>query len=57
MAFTVTDDHARQQEVWQGLGWDKDAGTICRALTEGQVAASDRRAKFVGADAYVDRWR
>ena len=23
MAFTVTDDHARQQEVWQGLGWTR----------------------------------
>ncbi|MET4802839.1 ParB N-terminal domain-containing protein [Bradyrhizobium sp. LB11.1] len=53
MAFTITDDHARQQEVWQGLGWDKDADAIRRALTEGQVAATDRRARFVGADDYT----
>lgn len=54
MAFTLTDDHARQQEVWLGLGWDKGADAIRRALTEGQVAASDRRARFVGAEAYVE---
>jgi ParB family chromosome partitioning protein len=54
MAFTLTDDHARQQEVWQGLGWDKGADAIRRALTEGQVDASDRRAWFVGAEAYVE---
>jgi ParB family chromosome partitioning protein len=54
MAFTITDDHVRQQEVWQGLGWDKDADAVRRALTEGQVAASDRRAQFVGADDYTD---
>jgi ParB family chromosome partitioning protein len=53
MAFTLTDDHARQQEVWQGLGWDKGADAIRRALTEGQVDAEDRRARFVGAEAYV----
>jgi ParB family chromosome partitioning protein len=53
MAFTITDDHARQREVWQGLGWDKGADAIRRALTEGQVAASDRRAQFVGADDYA----
>jgi ParB family chromosome partitioning protein len=54
MAFTVTDDHARQQEVWQGLGWDKGADVIRRALTEGQVAASDRRAQFVRPEAYTE---
>lgn len=53
MAFTLTDDHARQQEVWQGLGWDKGADAIRRALTEGQVDANDRRARFVGAEAYL----
>lgn len=53
-AFTVTDDHARQETVWQGLnGWQKsDAGTIRKALTEGDVPTGDRRVKFVGLDAY-----
>lgn len=54
MAFTLTDDHARQEEVWQGLGWNKGASAIRRALTEGQVAASDRRARFVGLDDYTE---
>jgi ParB family chromosome partitioning protein len=54
MAFTVTDDHARQQEVWQSLGWDKGADGIRRALTEGQVATTDRRSVFVGHDAYTE---
>jgi ParB family chromosome partitioning protein len=54
MAFTITDDHARQQEVWQDLGWDKSADAIRRALTEGQVAATERRAQFVGAEAYTE---
>jgi len=54
MAFTLTDDHARQEEVWQGLGWDKGASAIRRALTEGQVASTDRRARFVGAEDYTE---
>ena len=52
MAFTVTDDHARQAEVWEALSFDKSASTIRRLLTEGQVSASDRRAQFVGAKVY-----
>lgn len=53
MAFTLTDDHARQQDVWAGLGWDKDADAIRDMLTEDHVSTNDRRAKFVGVDAYV----
>lgn len=44
MAFTLTDDDARQQDVWQGLVWDKGADAIRRALTEGQADAGGRRA-------------
>ena len=36
-----------------GLGWDKYAEIIRGLLTEGHVSANDRRAKFVGVDAYV----
>lgn len=54
MAFTITDDHARQEAVWDGLGYDTSAFSIRRALTEGQVAASDRRARFVGTEDYVE---
>jgi ParB family chromosome partitioning protein len=54
MAFTVTADHARQEQVWQALvnSWSKEPYQIRRMLTEKTVRASDRRAVFVGLDAY-----
>lgn len=52
MAFTITDDHARQEQVWDMLDWNNNPHAIRRALTEGQVPADDRRAAFVGAEAY-----
>lgn len=52
MAFTLTDDHERQEYVWKNLDWQNDARSIKRALTEGQVSSNDRRALFVGAEAY-----
>src|SRR3954468_23032126 len=53
-AFTVTNDHARQEQVWEGLarGYNKEPYYIRRLLTEGSVKASDKRAVFVGAEAY-----
>jgi ParB family chromosome partitioning protein len=54
MAFTVTADHARQEQVWDAIqkSWSKDAYQIRRMLTERAVRASDRRAVFVGVEAY-----
>ena len=54
MAFTVTTDHARQEQVWAALqqSYDKDPYLIRRQLTESAVRGSDRRARFVGAEAY-----
>jgi ParB family chromosome partitioning protein len=54
MAFTVTNDHVRQEHVWEALahGYSKDAFTIRRQLTESAVRASDRRALFVGLENY-----
>ena len=54
MAFTVTVDHARQEQVWQAISgsWQKEPYQIRRMLTEKAVRASDRRAVFVGLDAY-----
>jgi ParB family chromosome partitioning protein len=54
MAFTVTDDHARQEQVWDALAssYNKGAHFIRRQLTEGVVSASDKRAQFVGLDVY-----
>ncbi len=53
MAFTITDDHARQERVWSELSWNKGRDMIRRLLTEGQVPAHDRRAVFVGREAYA----
>jgi ParB family chromosome partitioning protein len=54
MAFSVTADHARQEQVWRALGnsWSKEPYQIRRMVTEKTVRASDRRAVFVGLDAY-----
>jgi ParB family chromosome partitioning protein len=54
MAFTVTDNHARQERVWEALGksWSKEPYQIRRMLTEKTVQASDRRVRFVGIEAY-----
>lgn len=54
-AFTITDDHARQEEVWASIAglWDKSADTIKRRLTGDEVPASDKRVTFIGGlDAY-----
>lgn len=53
MAFTVSDDPARQEAVWAGLGWNKSPATIRRFLMETHVPATDRRALFIGPEAYV----
>ncbi|MGY3585552.1 ParB family chromosome partitioning protein [Bradyrhizobium sp. USDA 4341] len=54
MAFTVTAEHARQEQVWQAISgsWQKEPYQIRRMLTEKTVRASDRRAVFVGLDVY-----
>ena len=54
MAFTVSQDHARQEQVWEQIrnSWQKEPFQIRRMLTETTVRASDKRAVFVGVDAY-----
>jgi len=54
MAFTVTTDHARQEQVWEsiGHGYNKQPYTIRRMLTETAVAATDRRVRLIGVEAY-----
>jgi len=54
MAFAITDDQARQEAVFERLSYDRDANAIRRFLTETHVAATDRRARFVGLEAYVE---
>jgi ParB family chromosome partitioning protein len=54
MAFTVSHDHARQEQVWISIanGWNKQGYYIKRLLTESAVNANDRRAIYVGLEAY-----
>jgi ParB family chromosome partitioning protein len=54
MAFSVTADHARQEQVWENVsksGYDEPY-QIRRILTEDTVRASDKRAQFIGIAAY-----
>ncbi len=54
MAFCVSDDHRRQEEVWERLSnaYNREPYTIRRMLTEGAVRGHDRRARLVGSEAY-----
>ena len=54
MAFCLADDHARQEQVWESIKkhWNKGPNDIRRMLTETTVKADDRRALFIGAEAY-----
>ncbi|MEH3099681.1 ParB/RepB/Spo0J family partition protein [Sphingomonas adhaesiva] len=54
MAFTVSEDHARQGEVWEAIrgSWQKEPWQIRRMLTEKAVRAAEKRARFVGIEAY-----
>ena len=56
MAFTITEDHARQEQVWEAIrgSWSKEPYQIRRLLTEKAVAAGDKRALFVGVEAYEE---
>jgi ParB family chromosome partitioning protein len=54
MAFTVSADHERQEQVWDRLqsSYTREPYAIRRLLTEGAVRASDKRARFIGLEAY-----
>ena len=56
MAFTVSGDHERQEQVFERLcaSYDKQPYVIRRMLTEGAVRASDKRAHFIGIEAYEE---
>lgn len=56
MAFSVTDNHARQEQVWEQInqGQHVPAYHIRRLLTEDAIAANDRRVRFIGIDAYTE---
>ena len=56
MAFTVSTDHTRQEQVWEAIehSWSKEPYQIRRMLTENTVRASDRRVRFVTIEAYEE---
>lgn len=53
MAFTISDDHEAQENVLDNLReHDRDPRTIRDALTENDIAATDKRVKYVTFKAY-----
>jgi len=54
MAFTVSCDHERQEQVFERLtqSYSKEPYTIRRMLTETAIRAYDKRARFIGLEAY-----
>ena len=55
MAFSVAEDHARQEQVWELVQQHPNQSPwfIRTRLTEATVAARDPRVMFVGIDSYV----
>ncbi|MBT0676771.1 ParB/RepB/Spo0J family partition protein [Komagataeibacter oboediens] len=55
MAFSISDDHARQEQVWDivSQSHNREPYVIRRMLTEKTMRASDRRVRFVGLEAYL----
>lgn len=55
MAFSVSDDHARQEQVWELLAhsYNRSGAYIRQKLTEDTIRVADKRVRFVGVDAYV----
>jgi ParB family transcriptional regulator, chromosome partitioning protein len=53
-AFSVSSDHARQEQVWESLArsHNREPYYIRRLLTESAVRVDDRRAAFVGVEVY-----
>jgi len=54
-AFTAHPDHERQEQVWDAVrqSHHKEPWQIREMLTETEVPASDKRARFVGLDTYL----
>src|SRR3546814_18753355 len=56
MAFSVSDDHERQEQVWELLAhsYNRSGAYIRQQLTENSVRVADKRVRFVGVEAYVE---
>nr|WP_255352760.1 MULTISPECIES: ParB/Srx family N-terminal domain-containing protein [unclassified Phenylobacterium] len=51
-AFAVSEDHARQEQVYSSLSYNRSPSFIRQALTAEKAPADDRRAIFIGLEAY-----
>ncbi len=52
-AFAICDDHEAQERVLTEMNdWHRSPSSIRRALTEGEIPATDKRVRFVGLEAY-----
>ena len=52
MAFAVSEDHVRQEQVFGDLSYNRSPSFIRKMMTEHEVEASDRRARYLGTEAY-----
>jgi len=52
-AFTLTDDHSTQEQIWNQLHpWDRKAHTVRQMLSSNDIPATDKRVRFVGLSNY-----
>lgn len=54
MAFAITEDHARQEQVFENLHHNREPWIIRRDMTANNVPGDDRRAVFIGTEAYIE---
>ncbi|MFG1316182.1 ParB/RepB/Spo0J family partition protein [Xanthobacter autotrophicus] len=54
MAFAITEDHGRQEQVFANLSYNREPWIIRRDLTKAHIPATDRRAIFVGPEEYTE---
>ena len=55
MVFTLSNDHAQQEAVWQAVSatYDTSARAIRHRLSEDKVSCTDRRARFIGEERFL----
>ncbi|MBP7703773.1 MAG: ParB N-terminal domain-containing protein [Caulobacter sp.] len=54
MAFAVSEDHDRQDQVYEQNPYNRQPHAIRRMMTQDMVPAHDHRARFVGLEAYAE---
>jgi ParB family chromosome partitioning protein len=52
MGFAVSEDHDRQRQVFDRIGQNTPGYAVRRYMTEAKVELDERRARFVGVEAY-----